>query len=308
MNINNIRRITKGIVMRNEPMSAHTTFRTGGNADCYIVPRTAAELSQLIKYFKLNNLPYYIIGNGSNMLVSDKGYRGAIIDLGRNDNTELTLLGYEWVGDKLQLDAGAGCTLTTIGSVVTGLGGTGFEELTGIPGCIGGACIMNAGAYGREMKDVLTSVEVIDKNGNRKKLGKEQLELRYRGSNLMDEGYIVCRAEFELDKGEPDAIKAKCEELLNRRKESQPLEYPSAGSTFKRPEGYFAGKLISDAGLKGFGIGGAEVSAKHAGFIINKGHATSSDIYALIKHVQKTVKEASGVDLVPEVRLLGDFE
>ena len=307
MNINNIKKLTTGIIKKNEPMSAHTTFRTGGPADLYIVPRNTKETAALIRYFKLNKLPYFVIGNGSNLLVSDKGYRGAVIDLGRNDGTEFTLLGYEWQGDKFIADVGAGCFLSVVGNIAAGAGAAGFEELTGIPGCIGGACIMNAGAYGREMKDVVESVEIIDSDGNIRKLTKDEIEFRYRGSSLMDEGCIVCRAEIGLSKGNTDDIKAKCEELFNKRKESQPLEYPSAGSTFKRPEGYFAGKLISDAGLKGYRVGGAEVSEKHAGFVINKDHATSADIYKLILDVKAKILDKDGVELEPEVRFLGDF-
>ena len=288
-------------------MSAHTTFRTGGSADLYIVPRNTKETAALIRYFKLNKLPYFVIGNGSNLLVSDKGYRGVVIDLGRNDGTEFTMLGYEWQGDKLIADVGAGCFLSAVGNIAANIGATGFEELTGIPGCIGGACIMNAGAYGREMKDVVESVEIIDRDGNIRKLARDEIEFRYRGSSLMDDGCIVCRAEIGLSKGNTEDIKAKCEELFNKRKESQPLEYPSAGSTFKRPEGYFAGKLISDAGLKGYKVGGAEVSEKHAGFVINKDHATSEDIYKLIQDVKAKILDKDGVELEPEVRFLGDF-
>ncbi len=307
MNINNIKKLTTGIIKKNEPMSAHTTFRTGGSADLYIVPRNTKETAALIRYFKLNKLPYFVIGNGSNLLVSDKGYRGAVIDLGRNDGTEFTMLGYEWQGDKLIADVGAGCFLSAVGNIAANIGATGFEELTGIPGCIGGACIMNAGAYGREMKDVVESVEIIDMDGNIRKLARDEIEFRYRGSSLMDDGCIVCRAEIGLSKGNTEDIKAKCEELFNKRKESQPLEYPSAGSTFKRPEGYFAGKLISDAGLKGYKVGGAEVSEKHAGFVINKDHATSEDIYKLIQDVKAKILDKDGVELEPEVRFLGDF-
>lgn len=307
MNINNIKKLTTGIIKKNEPMSAHTTFRTGGSADLYIVPRNTKETAALIRYFKLNKLPYFVIGNGSNLLVSDKGYRGAVIDLGRNDGTEFTMLGYEWQGDKLIADVGAGCFLSAVGNIAANIGATGFEELTGIPGCIGGACIMNAGAYGREMKDVVESVEIIDRDGNIRKLARDEIEFRYRGSSLMDDGCIVCRAEIGLSKGNTEDIKAKCEELFNKRKESQPLEYPSAGSTFKRPEGYFAGKLISDAGLKGYKVGGAEVSEKHAGFVINKDHATSEDIYKLIQDVKAKILDKDGVELEPEVRFLGDF-
>ncbi len=307
MNINNIRRLTTGAVRANEPMSKHTTFRTGGPAKLYIVPRTTAELAALIRYFKLNGLDYFILGNGSNLLVSDAGYQGAVIDLGRNDDTEFTLLGYEWLDDKLIMDVGAGCFLSAVGNIAANIGASGFEELSGIPGCMGGACIMNAGAYGRELKDIVLNVTAVDNKGNVVKLNKDELQFRYRGSNLMDDGYIVCRAEIELARGEADAVKARCDELMAKRKESQPLEYPSAGSTFKRPEGFYAGKLISDAGLKGLRIGGAEVSEKHAGFIVNRGGAVSQDIYSLINDVRARVLDIYGVELQPEVRFLGTF-
>lgn len=307
MNINNIKRLTTGIVRINEPMSKHTTFRTGGPARLYIVPRTTAELAAIIRYFKLNGLDYFILGNGSNLLVSDAGYQGAVIDLGRNDNTEFTLLGYEWLDDRLIMDVGAGCFLSAVGNIAANIGARGFEELTGIPGCMGGACIMNAGAYGREIKDVVLNVTAVDNKGNVVKLNRDELKFRYRGSNLMDEGYIVCRTEIELGRDAADAVKARCDELMAKRKESQPLEYPSAGSTFKRPEGYFAGKLISDAGLKGLRIGGAEVSEKHAGFIINRDGAVSQDIYRLIQDVRARVLDVYGVELQPEVRFLGTF-
>ena len=308
MNIDNIRKLTTGIIRKNEPMSAHTTFRTGGAARLYIVPRSKEELAALIRYLRRNELEYFVIGNGSNLLVSDNGYNGVVIDLGRNDGTEFTMLGYEWNGDKLIMDVGAGCLMSSVGSIAADIGAGGFEELTGIPGCMGGACIMNAGAYGRELKDVLIAVTAVDKNGNIVRLAKDELELRYRGSNLMDEGYVVCRAEIELTKADAGAVRAKCDALMAKRRESQPLEYPSAGSTFKRPEGNYAGKLISDAGLKGLRVGGAEVSEKHAGFIINKENATSEDIYMLMQKVRSKVLEEFGIELQPEVRLLGTFD
>ncbi len=307
MNINNIRRLTAGIIRKNEPMSMHTTFRTGGPADLYIAPKSAAEAASLIRYFKLNGLDYFVIGNGSNLLVSDEGYRGAVLDLGRNDGTEFTMLGYEWQDGRLVMDVGAGCFLSAVGNIAADAGATGFEELSGIPGCMGGACIMNAGAYGRELKDVVNELLVIDRNGRLIKLKRDQLHFRYRGSNLMDEGYIVCRAEIILEKGDREQIKSKAEELMAKRRASQPLEYPSAGSTFKRPEGFFAGKLISDAGLKGLSIGGAEVSEKHAGFIINKNRASSADIYRLIQEVKERILKEDGIELQPEVRFLGKF-
>ena len=308
MNINNIRKITGGKILKNEPMARHTTFRTGGPADYYIVPRNTKELAGLIRYFAINDIDYFVIGNGSNLLVSDDGYRGVIIDLGRNDDTAFTMLGYEWQGDELIMDLGAGCLMSAVGKFAAKFGGTGFEELSGIPGCIGGACIMNAGAFDREMKDVVKNIEAVDKKGGIHRLDASDIEFRYRGSSLMDEGYIVTRAEISLNRADTEDIERKGEELLKRRQEKQPLEYPSAGSTFKRPEGYFAGKLISDAGLKGLSIGGACVSEKHAGFIVNKGGASSCDIYELMKRVQETVSDRYGVTLEPEVRLLGKFE
>lgn len=308
MNINNLRRITGGAILKDEPMSRHTTFRTGGRADCYIIPRNTRELAGLIKYFELNGIAYFVIGNGSNLLVSDDGFRGAVIDIGRNDGTEFTMLGYEWQADKLYMDAGAGCLLSAAGRIAAGIGATGFEALSGIPGCIGGACIMNAGAYGSEMKDVVKSVVTVSRRGEIKELSADEISFRYRGSSLMDEGLIVARAQLVLERGEKKSIESRMEELLQQRREKQPLEFPSAGSTFKRPEGHFAGKLISDAGLKGLSIGGAQVSEKHAGFIINKEGASSADIYSLIKTVQQRVYEEYGIKLETEVRLIGRFE
>ena len=308
MNINNLRRITGGAILKDEPMSRHTTFRTGGRADCYIIPRNTRELAGLIKYFELNGIAYFVIGNGSNLLVSDDGFRGAVIDIGRNDGTEFTMLGYEWQDDKLYIDAGAGCLLSAAGRIAAGIGATGFEALSGIPGCIGGACIMNAGAYGSEMKDVVKSVVTVSRRGEIKELSADEISFRYRGSSLMDEGLIVARAQLVLERGEKKSIESRMEELLQQRREKQPLEFPSAGSTFKRPAGHFAGKLISDAGLKGLSIGGAQVSEKHAGFIINKEGASSADIYSLIKTVQQRVYEEYGIKLETEVRLIGRFE
>ncbi|MBR2532992.1 MAG: UDP-N-acetylmuramate dehydrogenase [Lachnospiraceae bacterium] len=307
MNLQNIRKITGGEIRQKEPMAQHTTFRVGGPADYYIIPKNARETAGLVRYMELNRIPYFIIGNGSNLLVSDTGFRGVVIDLGRNDGTSFTMLGYESTDDELVMDVGAGCTMTSVGNYAAKFGGTGFESLAGIPGCVGGACIMNAGAFEREMKDVVRSVEVITRQGELRTISGSEAAFRYRGSRLMDEGYIVSRAEIVLQKGDPEEIRKRTEEIAALRKEKQPLEYPSAGSTFKRPEGHFAGKLIQDAGLKGCRIGGAQVSEKHAGFIINHDRATASDIAALIRHVQETVYALSGVRLEPEVRFLGDF-
>ncbi len=308
MNINNLRRITGGIILKDEPMSRHTTFRTGGKADCYIIPRNIKELAGLIRYFELNGIAYFVMGNGSNILVSDEGIRGAVIDIGRNDDTEFSMLGYEWQDDELCMDAGAGCLLSAVGRIAANLEATGFEALSGIPGCIGGACVMNAGAYGSEIKDVIKSVDAVSRKGEIIRLEAEKISFRYRGSSLMDDGLIIARAVISLKKGNKEDIEARMEELTAQRKEKQPLEYPSAGSTFKRPDGNFAGKLISDAGLKGLSIGGACVSEKHAGFIINKSGASSRDIYMLIKKVQQEVNEKHGIMLEPEIKLLGRFE
>lgn len=307
MNINNIRKITKGAILKNESMARHTTFRIGGPADYYIIPLNTKELSGLIRYFAINRIDYYVIGNGSNLLVSDKGYRGVIIDLGRNDGTAFSMLGYDDSGEDLIMDLGAGCLMSAVGSLSARFGGTGFEELSGIPGCIGGAVVMNAGAFDREMKDVLLKVEAVDRKGNILELNKDELGLRYRGSRLMDEGLIVTRAEIALKKGNTEEINNRIEEFKKLRQEKQPVEYPSAGSVFKRPEGHFAGKLISDAGLKGLSVGDACVSEKHAGFIINKGTASAMDVYRLINMIRDKVSEQFGVCLEPEVKFLGEF-
>lgn len=309
MNISNIQRIMKkGRILRNEPMSKHTSFRVGGPAAYYFIPADEREAAGLIRYLYQNGLPYYVIGNGTDLLVSDSGYDGAIIDLGRHDGTSFTMLGIdEEHKDGILLDCGAGCLLSAVGNIALKLGATGFEPLYGIPGCVGGACIMNAGAFGAEIGDLITSVKVISREGELKRLERSELEFGYRYSSLSRDGYIVARAELILKRGEASEIKQRMDEISARRREKQPLEYPSAGSTFKRPKGDFAGRLIEDAGLRGLRIGGAMVSEKHCGFIINYDHATASDIYALIETVRKRVQAKSGVLLEPEVKLLGNF-
>lgn len=310
MNINNIRKIIKkGRILQNEPMSAHTSFRVGGPARYYFIPGDETEAASLVSYLHKNGLEYQVIGNGSNLLVSDRGYEGAIIDLGRHDGTSFTMLGIDdqREDDSVFFDCGAGCLLSAIGSFALRCSAAGFEALAGIPGCIGGACIMNAGAYGSEISDVLSAVTVLTRTGETKRLERSELTFGYRCSSLLEEGYIVLRAEVLLKKGDPVLIEARMKELTAQRKEKQPLEYPSAGSTFKRPEGDFAGRLIEEAGLRGFSSGGAMVSEKHCGFIINYDHASAADIYALINEVRERVYEKSGVMLEPEVRLLGDF-
>lgn len=309
MNPDNIKKIIrKGNLKFNEPMSRHTTFRTGGPAKLFVEPYTETELAALLKYCSVNQLRHTVIGNGSNLLVSDKGYDGIIIHLGRVDGSDFVMLGYEDLGDEFLFDAGCGCIMSVLGSIAEKLCCTGFEPLSGIPGCIGGAVIMNAGAYGTEIGQLVQSVRTINSSGDIREFDSSNLEFRYRGSSLSDNGLIVSRVNFCLPKGSSEQISFLMKDYAARRKEKQPLDYPSAGSTFKRPQGYFAGKLIEDCGLKNRSVGDAIVSEKHAGFIINKGNASSMDIYSLIRQVKETVKDRTGIELEPEVKLLGDFD
>lgn len=282
-----------------ELLSRHTTFRVGGPADYYVEPQTAEEMAGVIRACNEENVPYDILGNGSNLLVGDKGYRGVIIALGKcwsNVTVEAAVL-----------RAGAGALLSAAARQALAASLTGMEFAAGIPGTIGGAVVMNAGAYGSEMKNVLTSVTVLTQDGEVKVIPAEELELGYRTSCIVRRGYVVLGAEMKLEAGDAEAIKARMDELAVQRKEKQPLEYPSAGSTFKRPEGYFAGKLIQDAGLRGFSVGGAQVSEKHCGFVVNKGDATAADIMELCRQVQEKVMEQFGVKLEMEVKTLGEF-
>jgi UDP-N-acetylmuramate dehydrogenase len=248
---------------------------------------------------KNENLPYYILGNGSNLLVGDKGYRGVIIQIYKEMNT-ITV-----EGDCIRAQAGA--LLSKVGSVALEVELTGFEFAAGIPGAVGGAVVMNAGAYGGEMKDILASATVLTEDGSILTLKNEELELGYRTSIIAKRNYIVLEAEYQLQRGDKAEIRAKMDELKKQRVTKQPLEYASAGSTFKRPEGYFAGKLIQDAGLRGFQVGGAQVSEKHCGFVINKGDATAADIVELMNQVSEKVYQEFGVTLEPEVKRLGEF-
>ena len=286
-------------VLKEEPMKKHTTFRVGGNADYFVMPSNADEVKRIIELCRQNDMPYYILGNGSNLLVSDKGYRGVIVQLYK----EMSQI--QVVGERVKAQAGA--LLSKVGSAALEAGLQGFEFAAGIPGTVGGAVVMNAGAYGGEMKDVLVEVTVLSANGEIRTLTNEELELGYRTSIIAKEHYIVLEAEFELRAGDKEEIRAKMDELKTQRVTKQPLEYPSAGSTFKRPEGYFAGKLIQDAGLRGFQIGGAQVSEKHCGFVINKDNATAADIVELMQQVSEKVMREFGVKLEPEVKRLGEF-
>ena len=286
-------------VYRNEPMKKHTTFRIGGPADYYLCPHSAKEIQKVVEICREEKLPYFILGNGSNLLVSDKGYRGAVIQLWKN----VSDIGVEGC----LIHAKAGASLAKIAAQALEEGLTGMEFAAGIPGTLGGAVVMNAGAYGGEMKDILKEVLVMDQQGKIFTLEKKDLKLGYRTRAVKEKGYIVLAAALELRPGPREEIKKLMEDLKQRRVEKQPLELPSAGSTFKRPEGYFAGKLIMDAGLRGFSIGGAQVSEKHCGFIVNTGGASASDVLALIREVQKKVRDKFGVELETEVKFLGEF-
>ena len=294
--LNNV--IAKDSILIDEPMSRHTTFRVGGPADFFVTPKAKEEVRDVIRICKEAGMPYYIIGNGSNLLVSDAGYRGVIVQIYKEMNE------VKVEGDLVKAQAGA--LLSGIAAKALGAELSGFEFASGIPGTIGGACVMNAGAYGGEMKDVLESVTVLTGEGKIIELGRNELELGYRTSVIAKKGYIVLGAVLKLERGDGEKIKTYMDELKEKRVTKQPLEYPSAGSTFKRPEGYFAGKLIEDAGLRGFQVGGAQVSEKHCGCVINRDHATAADIMELMRQVQIRVKENSGVDLEPEVKRLGD--
>ncbi|MDD5803659.1 UDP-N-acetylmuramate dehydrogenase [Blautia sp. HCP3S3_H10_1] len=286
-------------VLENEPMSKHTTFRIGGPADLFIMPETIGEIAQVIAVCKEEKVPYFILGNGSNLLVSDKGYQGVVVQLYRSFG-KITL-------EKNEIHAQAGALLSGIAAAAREASLTGFEFAGGIPGTLGGAVVMNAGAYGGEMKDVIKEVTVLTPEEEIITLQSDELQMGYRTSIIKKSGYIVLEAVISLQKGNQEEIRSRMQELAGMRSSKQPLSYPSAGSTFKRPEGYFAGKLIMDSGLRGYQVGGAQVSEKHCGFVINAGNATAEDVTTLMKDVQRIVKEKFGVMLEPEVQFLGEF-
>ena len=291
--------VEKEQILIEEPMKKHTTFRIGGPAEYLILPQTAEEIADVVKLCRQEEIPWYIVGNGSNLLVADEGVRGVVIQLLRNFNQ------IQVEGCQIRMQAGAQNAAVAKRALDASL--TGFEFAAGIPGTIGGAVVMNAGAYGGEMKDILKEVTVLDQNGMIRTIPAEELELGYRTSIIARKGYVVLEAVIVLKTGDPKEIKAAMDELKEKRVTKQPLEYPSAGSTFKRPEGYFAGKLIMDAGLRGFSVGGAQISEKHCGFVINKGNATAKDVTELMDETKKIVMEKFGVALEPEVKRLGQF-
>ena len=281
-----------------EPMSRHTTFRTGGPADILVTPK-AEQIGEILSLCKKEQIPWTVIGNGSNLLVGDGGIRGVVLEIGKQ-MSEISIEG-------TKITAGAGAMLSAIASKAAAQELTGLEFASGIPGSLGGAVVMNAGAYGGEMKDVLTEVTVLTPEGTFLTLPAAELDLSYRHSIIPERGYLVVSAVLELHPGKAEEIRAIMEDLKEKRVSKQPLEYPSAGSTFKRPEGYFAGKLIQDAGLRGFLVGGAQVSEKHCGFVINRDHATSADICNLMNQVSEIVFEKFGVRLEAEVKKIGEF-
>lgn len=283
----------------NEPMKNHTSFKLGGPADIFIEPANEKELAKVILKLRENRIPCYIIGNGTNLLISDKGIRGAVVKLGDKFGR------VDIEGDKIISECGV--LLSTLSKLAAKNGLAGMEFASGIPGAMGGAVAMNAGAYGGEMKDIVEWVEVLDENLSLKRLNNSEMDFGYRKSVVEPNNYIVIRACLKLKKGKHDEINRIMADLAEKRKTKQPLQLPSAGSTFKRPEGFFAGKLIEDAGLGGFSLGGAQVSALHCGFVVNNGDATAQDVYELIRHVQKTVYEKFKVKLEPEVKILGEF-
>ena len=287
------------MIRREEPMKNHTSFQVGGPAQYYIEPGSVEELAELVRVCRMAEIPFRVIGKGSNLLVGDKGIRGVVLRIG--DSMSRCDV------DGTRIYAEAGITLAALAKNACSAGLGGFAFAAGIPGSLGGALIMNAGAYGGEMKDVVTAVQVLTPEGELRWMAAVDMEFGYRTSKAEKEGWIVLAAEMELKPADPADIRAEMSELAERRRSKQPLEYPSAGSTFKRPEGYFAGKLIQDAGLAGYTVGGACVSTKHCGFVINQGGATAADIMAVCRHVAQVVQEKDHVTLEMEVKCLGDF-
>ena len=290
-------RLAPDSVCTDELMSRHTTFRIGGPASVFVTPKSEKDLVTAIEICRSQDAPYFILGNGSNLLVSDQGYDGVVVHIG-SDLRDISVEGTE-------ITAKTGAMLSQVAHTALSYGLTGMEFAAGIPGSLGGACMMNAGAYGGEMSQILVGVRALDEKGQIVELAADQLELGYRHSIMMEKQYVVLGARIHLEKGDPEKIQAQMDDLKEKRIAKQPLEYPSAGSTFKRPEGAFAGKLIMDAGLRGFRIGDAMVSEKHCGFVVNAGKATAEDVCGVIAHVQHVVLEKYGKKLEPEIRFLG---
>ncbi len=292
--------VPKENIVENELMSRHTTFKVGGPCSILVKVEKTEWLCKILPLLVKEEIPYLFLGNGSNLLVSDKGFNGVVLTFAGSLADEITV-------EDDRVSASAGVLLSMVAKRALDNGLTGFEFAAGIPGTVGGAMVMNAGAYDGEMKQVVESVEVADTQGNIRVFSCEEMEFGYRTSILKRESYIVTKVWFRLTKGDATLIKEKMDDLAARRREKQPLEYPSAGSTFKRPEGHFAGKLIMDAGLRGYQVGGARVSDKHCGFVINAEDATAADVHNLMCDVIKTVEEKFQVTLEPEVIKIGEF-
>ena len=292
--------IEKSKILYNEEMKKHTTFKIGGKAECLIKIDNIKELKSILKFADENGIPLTVLGNGSNVLVSDKGIKGItlIIKIEKIDINEN--------GEKVEISIGAGEKLGKLGVLFLKNEITGFEELSGIPGTIGGATRMNAGAHGREIKDIVKIVKCVDYNGNEKEFTNEQMEFGYRTSILKKEKYIVTEVKIELEKGNKEEIQNKMNEYTKYRKEKQPIEYPSAGSTFKRGRDFITAKLIDDSGLKGYSIGGAQISTKHGGFIINKGNATAKDVIELVQYTKEQIYSKFGKVIELEIELIGE--
>ena len=296
-------------VLSDEPMSRHTTFRIGGPADFLVKPENIEQIQKTVKFLNSNKIPFYVVGNGSNLLVSDNGINGVVIQFGENfgrysfvQNTKADAVDKS---NTVYVKVEAGMLLGRLGNELAQYSLTGFEFASGIPGTMGGAVLMNAGAYGGEIKDIFIKAVLMDRDGELFELDKNDMQFGYRTSIAAEKGYIVLETVLLLNTSSKEAVLEKMKELSILRRQKQPLEYPSAGSTFKRPEGYFAGKLISDAGLKGFSIGGAQVSEKHAGFVINTGNASAADVVALTDEVKSRVQKQFGVTLELEVKKMG---
>lgn len=285
-------------ILFQEPMSKHTTFRVGGPAEIFINVTEKEQLQKLVGYLSKISQDFFVLGRGSNLLVGDKGYNGIVINAGALSTIEVD-------GNKIHAYAGASLPMVAKVAAEHSLNGLAFAA--GIPGTIGGAIVMNAGAYDGEMKQVVKSVFVVNQEGQEMELDNDAMEFGYRTSIIKNRPFVVTDVILELKEGNQDEIYAQMEDFNQRRKDKQPLEYPSAGSTFKRPEGHFAGKLIMDAGLRGFRIGGAQVSEKHCGFVVNIGNATAADVKEVIEEVSQRVKAQFGIRLEPEVIFLGDF-
>lgn len=283
----------------NEPMKKHTTFKIGGCADIFCEPKNADELKKLIDFFKSNSIPHTVIGNGSNLLVSDKGVRGAVIKTGSR-MAEININGDT-------ITAGAGALLSRLARIATEEGLSGMECISGIPGSVGGALYMNAGAYGAEISDITESVTYLMPNGELVCSPRNDLKLEYRNTSFMENSGIIVSCVLRLKRGNKERIAADMAEITKRRIDKQPIELPSAGSFFKRPEGHFAGKLIEDCGLKGYSVGGAKISEKHAGFVVNFNNASAADVIGVMNGVRDRVYSETGVTLEPEVRFLGEF-